>query len=158
MEIILIRHSTAEDKREDVEDIKRHLTKKGKKKFRKMMPEFREKLEELGEREFILWSSPANRALETAEIAAEELNMEISSVHDFIYEGSFEKLREEMQTVAEGAAVMVVGHEPTLSEWTKQMTGEELKIKKGQILCFSVLNQESLKAELQWMVLPKKKD
>lgn len=38
MEIILIRHSIAEDRREDLEDIDRRLTQKGIKRFRELMP------------------------------------------------------------------------------------------------------------------------
>ncbi len=93
MEIILIRHGIAEEKRADLEDIKRHLTKKGKKKFQKLMSELKEKLELDEEKTLQLWSSPANRALETADIVAEALQIKIDAIHNFIYEENFEKLK-----------------------------------------------------------------
>lgn len=154
MEILLIRHSTAEDKRADLEDIKRHLTEKGVKKFQKLMPELKEKLEPLDQDKILLWSSPAARALETAEIVAKELNIEINAVHDFIYSGEFEKLSAEVQNIKDEMKILVVGHEPTLSEWTKQMTDEDVKIKKGAILNLKVVSRSPLEAELQWVIAP----
>lgn len=67
MEIILIRHSIAEEKRVDLEDVNRHLTEKGVKRFRGLMPVLQKKLEPLEERDILLWSSPAKRATETAD-------------------------------------------------------------------------------------------
>lgn len=155
MEIILIRHAKAEEKREDLEDIKRNLTEKGKKKFQKLMPKLKEKLEPIEDRNIILWSSPATRALETAHIIAHDLQIKISSIHDFIYEGDFQKMSREIQDVDAETTLLIVGHEPSLSEWTKELAGEDVKIKKGAMLNFNVTNQSPLEAELQWTIAPK---
>src|SRR5690625_3825428 len=132
MKVVLVRHAIAEEKREDLDDIKRDLTKEGKKKFKKLIPDLIEKLDAPDEREVVLWSSPAVRAKQTTEIVAEGLQTDIHAIHDFIYEGDFEALSDEVQTVDKGVTLMVVGHEPTLSEWTEQMSDEEMEIKKGE--------------------------
>lgn len=152
MEIILIRHAKAEKKREDLEDIKRHLTQKGKEQFQKLVPKLKEKLDPIDKQTIIIWSSPATRALETAHFVADELQMHISSIHDFIYEGDFEKLSSEVQKTDDNTTILVVGHQPSLSEWVQYMAGEDVKIGKGDMLNFKVTNQSPLEAELQWEI------
>jgi len=155
MKVILVRHAIAEEKREDLDDIKRDLTKEGKEKFQKLIPDLIEKLAAQDKREVILWSSPANRAKQTAEIVAEGLQTDIHAIHDYIYEGDFESLNNELESVDDGSTVIVVGHEPTLSEWTEQMSDEEMEIKKGEMLCFRVTELSPLQADLQWVVTAK---
>lgn len=154
MEIILIRHAKAEERLGSSQDIKRHLTEKGKQKFRQLMPELNEKLEPIEEGPVLLWSSPATRALETAQIVAEELQMEINAIHDFLYEGDFEKFSQEILNLNEDTTLVIVGHEPTLSEWTKRMAGEDVKIRKGEILNFHLHSRSPLEAELRWVIKP----
>lgn len=152
MEIILVRHGKTEEKREDLEDLERHLTEEGKEEVQKLMPALKEKQEPLDERTIILWSSPATRARETAQFVADELQTEISSIHDFIYEGDFGQMSHEVQKVDDHATLLMVGHQPNLGEWTKDMTGEDVKIGKGDILNFKVTKQSPLEAELQWKI------
>lgn len=154
MEIILIRHSTAEEKREDLEDSRRRLTDDGKDQFQKIMPELEEKLAPMDERNTILWSSSATRALETAHIVTKAIDIDIGSVQDFIYTGDFKRFSAGIKNVSEMATLFVVGHQPSLGEWAKQMTGKDMKIEKGAILSFNVLNQSPVEAELQWKITP----
>jgi phosphohistidine phosphatase SixA len=152
MEIILIRHGEPEENREGLEDLQRHLTEKGKEEMQKLMPELKERLEPVDERTIVLWSSPAERAIETAQIVADELQTPINSIHDFIYEGDFEPMSHEVQKVNDHATLLMVGHQPNLSEWTKYMTGEDVEIGKGDMLNFKVTKQLPLEAELQWKI------
>lgn len=152
MEIILIRHGEPEENREDLEDLQRHLTEQGKEEMQKLMPELKERLEPFDERTIVLWSSPAERAIETAQIVADELQTQINSIHDFIYEGDFEPMSHEVQKVNDHATLLMVGHQPNLSEWTKYMTGEDVEIGKGDMLNFKVTKQSPLEAELQWKI------
>lgn len=154
MEIIFIRHGKAEKRREGLIDLERHLTDKGKKKFRKIMSEFKKKLQPLEQKEIVLWSSPANRALETAEIVADAFDTEIHAVYDFIYGGNFDELQEEVEKVSEQTTLLIVGHEPILSEWTRRITGEQLKIKKGQIVSIRVDDQMILEGDVAWSIKP----
>ncbi len=156
MEIILVRHAKAEKKREDLEDRKRKLTEKGIKEFQKLTPELKEKLKPLEKEKIELWSSPARRALETAHIIAQDLLLYSLTTEEFIYTGDFEQLSREVQKAEEDQIIFVVGHEPSLSEWAEAMTGEEMKIRKGDMLSFKVTDSSPLKAELQWVISAKK--
>lgn len=154
MEILLIRHSIAEDRRADLDDVDRRLTQKGIQRFRELMPVLQKKLEPLEEREILFWSSPAKRATETADIVTEELGFEIDEIKDFIYYGDFEDLSEDVQDVDDELILLITGHEPLLSDWTKDLSGEDVKIKKGAMLNFKVLTKSPLKAELLWVISP----
>lgn len=154
MEIIFIRHAKAEERRADTLDLERHLTDKGKKKFQKIMPEFKKKLEPIEKRDILLWSSPANHALETAEIIVHTFQMEIHSVYDFIYGGNFEELQAEVKEVPDQMTLMIVGHEPILSEWTERITGEQLKMKKGEIINIQVKELSPLEGNVEWSIKP----
>lgn len=123
MEILLIRHSIAEDRRADLDDVDRRLTQKGIQRFRELMPVLQKKLEPLEEREILFWSSPAKRATETADIVTEELGFEIDEIKDFIYYGDFEDLSEDVQDVDDELILLITGHEPLLSDWTKDLSG-----------------------------------
>lgn len=153
MEIILIRHGKAEEMGEDLDDLQRHLTDVGKEEIQKLAPRLKEKLEPLDKRTIIFWSSPAKRALQTAQLVADELHTPINFIHDFIYEGDFEKLSDEVQKLDEDTTVLLVGHQPNLSEWVEQMTGEKMKIEKGSMLNLKVTNRSPLEAKLQWEIV-----
>lgn len=154
MELILIRHAQDEDGAGGFEDLERHLTDKGKKKYHKLMPELKEKLAPLKDRTLVSWSSPANRTLETAEIAVEELDIEEPSVHEFIYMGELEKFLDELETVQDDATLLVFGHESTLSEWVEKFTGESRRMRNGSMVSMSVSQKSPLKADLNWQINP----
>ena len=54
MEIIFIRHGKAEKRHVDLIDLDRHLTGKGKKRFQKLMPIFKRKLQTNDNQEMII--------------------------------------------------------------------------------------------------------
>ena len=116
------------------------------------MPELKERLELFDERTIVLWSSPAERAIETAQIVADALQTQINSIHEFIYEGDFEPMSHEVQKANDNATLLMVGHQPNLSEWTKYMTGEDVEIGQGDMLNFKVTKQSPLEADLQWKI------
>lgn len=158
MEIILIRHAKAESRKLGLEDIERHLTEKGRKKYRALVPQLGEKLAPIDERHIIMWSSPANRARETAEIVTNELQIEVDAIKDFIYTGEFAQLSAELQHLDDDVTLLLVGHEPHLSNWSRQLSGEEFTLKKGAMISFKVASRTPLKADLQWQIQPKSID
>ena len=115
--LILIRHASAEATNENSGDIGRHLTDDGRKKSAGMAS----KLADLQIVPDIIISSPAVRALETAEIFAEILGFPVNQIvqEKVIYDGGdsrdffgcLDGLDDDIKT-----AVMV-GHNPTLSEF-----------------------------------------
>lgn len=154
MDIILIRHAPAEPRRDNIADIERHLTEKGKRKYRKLVPQLGKKLERVTKQPITMWSSPANRALETAAIVTEELGIAVAASHDFIYTGDFAAFSEALKKVADDTTLLVVGHEPTLSEWFQQLTAQEITLKKGAMIGVKVDQLTPLAAEFQWQIQP----
>lgn len=155
MEIIFVRHGKSEKREETLTDLSRHLTEKGKKKVQKSMNKLNKKLEPIGEREIKLWSSPADRALETAEIISSAIHKEINNVFDFIYGGSFEALQGEVKIMTNESTLFIIGHEPILSEWIEQITGDQLKMRKGQIINVQVNNDSLSDGKVEWIIDPK---
>lgn len=147
MKIILVRHGHAEDKRESLDDKFRELTKKGRKRVKKSARALTEYL--AGQETPLLWSSPALRAMQTAKIVSEELDIFEIPLHDFIYSGETSEGREVLSRLSEESIVILAGHEPHLSHWAEAITEEELPFKKSQIRAFEV-DRKTLKGELVW--------
>lgn len=158
MEVVLVRHGIAEDKDLRDHDLKRHLTEEGKKEVNELMPQLKDKLKDKDTDSIFIWSSPANRALETAHIISSELKLEQSTVHDFIYEGDFhslsKELSKELEKNREDATLFVVGHQPSLGEWYAQLTGNVQKIKKGMFLSLDLQSVTPIVATLKWTLRP----
>lgn len=154
MELILVRHAKAEDRREDLEDLQRHLTEKGKAKFTRLMPQLLERLSPVKERSIIIWSSPAARAIETAEIIAHSLNHPIDKQHDFIYTGDFDAFVATLQHVDPSTTLILVGHEPNWSIWSAKLANRSLNYKKGGIASFDVISKKPIQANLLWQIQP----
>ena len=105
MKIYFIRHGEAEIYADD--DFKRRLTTLGKKKLEEAFKAFAKNLED--KRSFKIYSSPLERAKETAEILAKHL--------DSTYEVNY----------------IFVSHEPFISNWIYQLTGDMKIISRGSI-------------------------
>lgn len=154
MEIILVRHSNAEDRTANLDDRKRHLTQKGINRFSSLMPKLSEKMVPLKERNILIWSSPAYRAMETAEILAEALVIPEIYQEEFIYSGDFNDLVQAIQNVDDDSTLFIVGHEPTLSIWADMMGENQRVFKKGQMISLTPSQKEPLKAKLNWKIIP----
>lgn len=154
MEIILIRHAIAEDRREGLRDTDRALTERGREKFRRVVDKFKEKLSPLEDHQLFIWTSPAVRAVETYQIAEEAMYLGEAEIHDFIYSGAYEMLTQQVKQLPEDATVLMFGHEPHLSDWTYQLTGEDVHFKKGSIVSMQVSDLSPLKAKLLWHLRP----
>lgn len=154
MEIILVRHSNAEDRADNLDDRQRHLTQKGIDRFNSLMPKLKDRITSLRKDKIIIWSSPAFRALETAEILADSLNISEISQEEFIYSGDFDDLADKSKNLDDDATLFIVGHEPTLSMWADMLGENQRVFKKGQMISLTVTERESLKADLNWKIIP----
>lgn len=158
MEVILVRHGIAEDKDLRDDDLKRQLTDKGKEEVEQLMPKLMRKLEDKDKDSILIWSSPANRALETAHIISSEFEIEQSTVHDFIYDGDFhsfsKELSKELSNNTKETTIFVVGHQPSLGQWYTQLTGDIVKIKKGMFLSVDVQSVTPIVANPKWTLRP----
>lgn len=147
MKIILVRDGHAEDKKENLDDRLRELTKKGRKRVKKSAQALNEYLDG---RNALLWTSPASRAMQTAKIVSKELGISEIAIHDFIYSGETNEGQKALSRLSEEQIVIITGHEDYLGNWAKGMTDEEFSFKKGQIGIFEV-NNKTLKGERIWL-------
>jgi phosphohistidine phosphatase len=110
VQIFLIRHAAAVDETLELRDPYRHLTLHG-----------REQARRLGDRlrwhdclPTVIWTSPLTRAVQTAELLASAMESALS-VECLAADGSPREAAAAVRAQAPGAAVMLVGHEPSLS-------------------------------------------
>lgn len=146
----LFRHGIAEKKNSDQKDTDRALTSKGKKELEASVPNLRYLLDT--QHSVLIWSSPLTRAYETAEFISQAFgNIEISQ-KEFIASGDFHLLTENLKSIPKESTVIIVGHEPTLSGWTEQLTGVSLPFNKGA--CAAIQVKNSSESDLLWFHQP----
>jgi phosphohistidine phosphatase len=121
--IWLLRHGDAEAG-EGKPDAARDLTDKGARQSRAAG----EALKALGVELDVCLTSPKVRAKRTAELACEQLGVEVEE-DDRLAGGDFDPL----ELAAGRGEVMLVGHEPDFSSAVAQVTGSRVKMKKGGI-------------------------
>lgn len=120
--IVMVRHATAAPKGVDVDDFARSLRKKGHKECRAMIRWY---LENVGEVPDLMLSSPANRAIETAELFANGLGYKPKRIakNEALYGTAGPEAFLEILKSLDGkySSVMVFGHDPVFSEFAKYM-------------------------------------
>ena len=125
MNIYFIRHGEAEIYAED--DFKRKLTTLGKRKLEESFKAFTNNLE--NKNSFVIYSSPLERAKETAEILARHLDLKYE-VKDYLAGGRIDDI---LRTLDEDKNYIFISHEPFISNWIYQLTGEMKIISRGSI-------------------------
>ncbi len=108
MDLLLIRHGAAEDRRDDLPDAERALTAKGRRAAKKAM----RGLEDAGVRLDLLLHSPWLRAVQTAELAA----LLVVDGRTEVTSGLVMAPDALLLAQLTGPSVAVVGHEPWLSQ------------------------------------------
>jgi phosphohistidine phosphatase len=119
----LLRHGDAEQ--DAPTDAERPLTPKGERQARAAGAA----LAALGMRFAVAYTSPRVRALDTARLACEPLGLE-PVVHQPL-SGGFDA--EEARALLQGEPVLLVGHEPDLSQVVADLTGARIDLKKGGV-------------------------
>ena len=125
MKIYFIRHGEAEIYAED--DFKRKLTTIGRVKLENSFKAFANRLED--KRSYKIYSSPLERAKETAEILAKHLDSDFE-VKDYLAGG---RIRDILKTLDQDGNYILVSHEPFISNWIYQLTGEMKIVSSGSI-------------------------
>jgi len=121
--LFLVRHAKAETSREpELQDSERSLAKKGKKSAQKLARTLRKN----SPAPQLIISSPAKRALKTAQILAAELDYPAEAIvlNETLYrqpeEGGEAALLEMIRTIDnQYKSVMIVGHDPLLSKFAR---------------------------------------
>jgi phosphohistidine phosphatase len=158
MQLLVIRHAIAQSREEFAgdDDTLRPLTDEGRRRMQRVAKGLRHLVRQLD----VLGSSPLRRAIQTADIVAEEFaGVDIAAVRALEPESALPAFVTWLRTQRDAELVAVVGHEPhlgTLVTWL--LTGLDeprVPLKKGGacLLEFSSLPRKG-GATLQWALTP----
>jgi len=154
MILFFLRHGLADRSAWDGPDHARPLTEKGKQR----MAQQARFIEKLNLNLDYIASSPLTRALQTAQIVAQQLGMEGKLIEDERLSPGFGiyELQELIQSLPEVNAIMLVGHEPDFSTTMSDLIGGgEVACKKGSLARIDLYDMVKLKGELVWLIPPK---
>jgi len=154
MELLLVRHGKAEERSTEKSDRERKLTQEGILQLKQDMPYLAEYLR--GRKKVYLWSSRMERAIETALIIKDLCKIEEIDYHDFIQTGDFKELEQSIRKMETDSTIIIVGHEPHLSQWSYLISKEYVDFKKGSVVVIQLLPTEELAGEIQWSAKPGK--
>jgi phosphohistidine phosphatase len=157
VKIFLVRHGIAGDPDEwKGPDDSRPLNAKGRRRFRETARAFAK----LGERIDVLCTSPLVRAVQTAEILADALELdEISVLEELRPEVPVQRLLERAATL-EAKRLALVGHDPQLSGAAAALGKIEparVDFPKGAIIRFDADDPAGRRAEARWWLAPGEK-
>ncbi|WP_423189285.1 CHAD domain-containing protein [Alkalibacterium sp. f15] len=155
IELLLIRHGRAEDRASNKEDAERQLTKKGKKEFTDFITSIKAEIKT--DKDLKVWTSPLKRAKQTATILTEQLEWKEAEEKEFIANGDFIALMDEISQLEPETLVVCVGHEPTLGIWIEELTGSDYSFKKGGLALVRLDENDQTKGTLIWDEDPKSK-
>ena len=140
MHLLVVRHAIAEERKPDLDDAARALTRAGERKFRGVV----DGLRELGWKLDRVLTSPWKRALDTAELLSPIRNDAPIQTDLLCQAPTQELLAQIAERVAEPTkrrhATAVVGHEPWLGELVAWLAFgdsklcETLELKKGGVV------------------------
>jgi len=149
MQLYFLRHGEADWPGWTKPDDERPLTDFGKKEVRQVA----EFLNRLKVRPDLVVTSPLPRALQTAEVAAEQLKTKLRQ--DEALEPGFGI--SELSTVLKrhsSKVLMLVGHEPDFSSVISALTGGFIKMSKAGVALIDI-DPETEKGRLLWLFPPK---
>jgi phosphohistidine phosphatase len=125
--LLVLRHGKSDWDADYDQDFSRPLAPRGVKAARKMAAF----IAKLGLEPELIISSPAHRALRTAGIVAEELEIEEPQQEMAIYGGGYERLSNVARKIPHGLRVaLLVGHNPGLENLVEGLTGESYVLMK----------------------------
>lgn len=144
--LVLLRHGIAEDAKEGQDDLDRQLTAKG----RRRMESIAAGLARIFPEAEAIYSSPAVRAMQTAEPVAKAYELKVQK-SDALAPGK--PPRKLIDEVSVDCAIFV-GHEPTLSGLMLDITNLRgaIELKKGGCYGIAFENNE---ARLDWVLTPR---
>ncbi len=157
MEIYILRHAIAEERRPGRRDQDRALTDEGRKKLGPVLDRARA----AGAAPSLILTSPYVRAVQTAELAAEALGYRGTLVRcNALVPGSPpEAAWLEIREHGNEKAILLAGHEPLLSEIAGHLLGAPrlaMDLKKGALLRLDVdSSAREPRGTLQWLLTPK---
>ncbi|MGV8906942.1 MAG: SixA phosphatase family protein [Acetobacterium sp.] len=152
MELLLIRHGKAQDREMVKTDRERKLVPKGILQLKQDIPYLAKYLKKRNN--VYLWSSGVIRAIETAEIIKKICKIDKIEVHGFIETGDFEGLAQHFKKMAKDSTIIIVGHQPDLTDWTRLISEKTIGFKKGAAVSFKINLTDKLVGEINWIAEP----
>jgi phosphohistidine phosphatase len=154
MDIYFLRHGMAGQRSKwEGADRERPLTGEGKERMAREAAT----IARLGFALDLIITSPLVRAYQTAEIAAQQLNMLDRLIQDERLAPGFgpDQLAQILKAHPGAASFMLVGHEPDFSETIQRLIGGgQVVCKKGSLAYVNLYNPAALRGELVWLIPP----
>ena len=157
MRLLIIRHGIAVPRgTPDIPDDERPLTKRGRRRFRSAA----RGLAALVKRPDFVLSSPLPRARQTAEVAVRQWGKKVDVIEEAaLAGGSVEEIATMLNRYPGESTVVIVGHEPDLSELLARILGtthdERLTFKKGGAAMVEVPGSVLEGGALLWYLPPR---
>lgn len=152
MKLYLVRHGKAQTADGRVEDALRELTPDGKKRLE---TEARA-LARMAIRPVRIYSSPRVRARQTAEIIASALNMAVEIREEVNFDFDTSAVAALIEGLPPDAEVMFIGHEPSMSDVIRALTGANVVMKVGSLARVDVEDPHAdLRGYLVWLLAPR---
>jgi phosphohistidine phosphatase len=153
MKLYLMRHGEASD--EATNDELRPLTQTGRERLANAGKVLK-KIIELD----AVYASPRLRAQQTAEVIANVFGQTVTIREELNFSFSVEALKSLLIDVGHGeeARLLLVGHNPSISEVIHQMTGANVNLKTGAFACLEVSPIALKGATLKWLLTPRRMD
>ena len=158
MIILLVRHGPAQKRGTIENDDDRRLTDSGRQKFSKAALGLNFMISETFKSKnakTIVVSSPLIRAVETAEIIQKSLGIKDIIIDNALIDGKSDEITGIINS-KESDFLILVGHEPWLGEFSKQLCDCRLPFKKGAAAAFSLDNtsEGDFNVNLIWFLQP----
>lgn len=151
--LVLVRHAKTQARNPELIDKDRQLTRAGRYSVEARFPISLQLLADEDAGEVKIWSSPALRAMQTAEVVARALGVGGIEVRDSLYANSVDAFMTEL--VEEQGTVIAVGHNPFMDELYARLSGTPQGMGTGAMASFGFAatdNPTSIGSWLEWFV------
>lgn len=150
MIIYFLRHAHAEDGYDKADEL-RALTETG----HQQAAATADLLKKTGLKLSALYTSPRLRATQTAEAIATALGIAAQVREELNIGFNVTRLNRLVANLGMSDSIMVVGHEPTLSQTIREITGGRVEMKKCGLARVDVMMRQPLNGELVWLLPPR---
>lgn len=147
--LVLVRHGAPEATSPTGADLDRRLTESGARALRAAYPRTFSLLGDIDRPQ--VWSSPAVRALETADVVAAATGAEDIEVHQSLYAQDAAAFLAELEA-AQATCVIAVGHAPFVDTLAARLAGSCPMFGKGTAVAIDLLEGPSGRGALRWYV------
>jgi len=149
-EFIFVRHGKEKSKENSAGEIKRVLTKTGHAELKRLIPYLKTHIED--DMNLYLWASQESSAHGTAEIIGSEMEKAEISDCGCIAVGDLVEFQDKVSQLEQPFCIVVVGDEPYLGDWSKEISDSMLSYEKGMAAGFKINSLQPLKGQPQWII------